>query len=223
MKKKIYRNAVRTIGIFVLTAALFFARAVVPVRATIGNVSTFIYSNDYFSYDSSTARTLANKFEWQDKSTRLTARPDSVYALQQELKNSESLYISTHGQPSGSTLYLVEGSRYFKAADVPKKMSCKLAYINACYGAKTNVYTGENLCKQLVNNGYEVAVGFTEAVEVGEGNDFAESFYAKLVVEKSTYQEAFDKAVEMTERWHEGSTASSSARIYGNVNAKLID
>lgn len=121
----------------------------------------------------------------------MTERPDIIYGMQQYFKYSESVYISTHGTEDGGELVLDNSNAsklvLFKSSDVPKDMDCKLAYLSACYSAKTNVNTRKNLCSTLISNGYQAVIGYTEAVSNTMAKDFEREFYSHLSKGESVY------------------------------------
>lgn len=163
----------------------------VRADATMGNINSFIYSSDYFNNEYSKVNHIAQCFRNKGISAVMTERPKSVYGLQQYFKNSESVYISTHGIADGSVLVLdgtdVSPTLIFNASDVPKSMECKLAYLSACYSAKTNISTRKNLCSTLISNGYKVVVGYTESVSNTVSKEFEREFYSRLSKGESVY------------------------------------
>lgn len=163
----------------------------VRADATMGNINSFIYSSDYFNSKYSKVNYIAQCFRDKGISAVMTERPKSVYGLQQYFKNSESVYISTHGIADGSVLVLDENdispTLIFNASDVPKSMECKLAYLSVCYSARTNISTRKNLCSTLISNGYKVVVGYTESVSNTVSKEFEREFYSRLSKGESVY------------------------------------
>lgn len=175
--------------LFVLSFVLLFPT--LRVNATIGNVNFFLYSNDYFYGDYIGVNNIAQCFRNQKISAEMTERPKIIYGVQQHFMYSESIYISTHGMPDGGELVLDNSNAsnpvLFQSSDVPKNMECKLAYLSACYSAKTNTKTRKNLCSTLISNGYQAAIGYTEAVSNTIAKEFEREFYARWSKGESVY------------------------------------
>lgn len=163
----------------------------VRADATMGNINSFIYSSDYFSGDYRGVNDIAQYFRNAGISAVMTERPNIIYGMQQYFKNSESVYISTHGTEDGGELVLDNSNAskqiLFKSSDVPQSMDCKLAYLSACYSAKTNINTHKNLCSTLISNGYKAAVGYTESVSNAMAKDFERKFYSYLSKGENIY------------------------------------
>lgn len=166
--------------IIILSFILLFPA--VRVDATIGNVNSFIRSDDLFPGDEVFVSGHCSTLSSQGYPTILLDRPTMVYGLQQHLKYSESIFISCHGRPgelvllSGSTL----SSAVFRPTDVPADMECRIAYLSACYSACKNEKTGKNLCSTLIDNGYQAVIGYTSDVDIRSSRIFEEAFYYYL-------------------------------------------
>lgn len=203
--------------LFLLFSFIFLFQTI-NVKATIGNVSIFVYSDDYFSGDKAFVNKLSLFFRASGHSILLENRPKAVYGMQQYLKNSESIYISCHGIEEGSVMILdiVNSSNmtYFRSFDVPGGMDCKFAYISVCYGAKSNTVTGKNLCSTLISNGYKAAVGYNTSVKVSESRIYEETFYKYLARGKSVYEARLATEEELGDKY---SKIISSAQYFGNL------
>lgn len=219
--KKISQNKIL---IFILTFVLLFPT--VRADATIGNINSFIYSNDYFQGDYRGVNNIAQYFRNVGMSAVMTERPNIIYGVQQYFKNSESVYISTHGTEDGGELVLDNSNAsklvLFKSSDVPKNMDCKLAYLSACYSAKTNVNTRKNLCSMLISNGYQATIGYTEAVSNTIAKEFEREFYSHLAKGESVYSslDSTEKYMSETYRWT-CEAFLSSVQPFGNQGLTL--
>lgn len=195
----------------------------VNVNATIGNVDTFIYSDDFFPGDMNYVNTvLRSNCILSGKSAISSSRPTNVYALKSNFINSDCIYISTHGKSEGSELVLTQGnpSVSFKATDVPTNMSGNFAFLSACYSAKNDA-SGKNICAEIANNGYAVSVGFTTAIAVSHVRTFEQKMYQKLY-EGQVYGAAFYYAKQSCENLYGvNANISTSARIYGTVTSSF--
>ncbi len=215
--RKISKNSIL---LLVLSFLLLFPS--VKVEAVIGNVTTLIYSDDYFSGDKAVVSDYYEHFVSAGLSCRLTSRPTSVYAMQQEFKNSESVYISCHGTSTGSEMVLDSG-RTFYATDVPSNMSCKLAYLSVCCGAKTSVATGYSLCNNLIKNGYSVVVGYKTSVRVAYSRIY-ENIFMNHLREGDTVREAHNYTKSFM--WEHYRTIYydivPSVVIYGNADISIL-
>ena len=209
--------------IFVLLFVLLIP--VVRVDATMGNINSFIYSGDYFYGDYSGVNNIAQCLRSKGISAEMTERPKSVYGLQQYFKYSESIYISTHGILNGGVLVLdgddISPTLMFKASDVPKEMNCKLAYLSACYSAKTNTDTRKNLCSVLISNGYQVAVGYTDAVSNIVSKDFEREFYSNFSKGESMYSSLNRAKDYITKNNLLGKTFVDTVQQFGNQGISL--
>lgn len=218
--KKISKNKL----LLIIILFLLFLPAV-RISATIGNTTTFIYSEDFFAGDKNTISSYSQKFVSHGKASRLSSRPTSIYAMQQELKNSESVFISSHGTEIGSVIVLnVSGSStlLFNCSDVPKNMDGKLAYLSVCYSAKNNAATGQNLCSALVKNGYSTAVGYYTAV-LSSTSRVYENIVIDNLMEGDTIYDALIYARNHLQSIY-GSKYNdviSAERTYGDLNLKL--
>lgn len=145
--------------------------------------------------------------------------------MQQELKNSESVFISSHGTEIGSVIVLsVSGNStlLFNCSDVPKNMNCKLAYLSVCYSAKNNAATGLNLCSTLVKNGYATAIGYNTAVSSSKSRIYENIFIDRLLEGDSVYEAlmyAKKHLLQISQTTY--SEIISSCRVYGDSDLKL--
>ena len=218
--KKLSKNKL----LLIILALLLFLPAV-RVSAVIGNTTTFIYSEDFFAGDRNTIDSYNQKFISHGKASRLSSRPTSIYAMQQELKNSESVFISSHGTEIGSVIVLsVSGNStlLFNCSDVQKNMNCKLAYLSVCYSAKNNAATGLNLCNTLVKNGYATAIGYYTAV-LSSTSRVYENIVIDNLMEGDTVYNALIYARDHLQSIY-GSKYNdviSAERTYGDLNLKL--
>lgn len=211
--------------LLILIMLFFLFLPSVKVAATLGNTTTFLYSEDFFTGDKNIITSYYQKFVSRAKPARLSSRPVSIYALQQELKNSESVFISSHGTEIGSAIVLnVSGSStlLFNCSDVPKNMDGKLAYLSVCYSAKNNAATGQNLCNALVKNGYSTAVGYYTAV-LSSTSRVYENIVIDSLMEGDTIYDALIYARDHLQGIY-GSKYNdviSAERTYGDLNLKL--
>lgn len=184
--RKISKNKIL---IFIMSFILLLP--VIRVDATIGNINTFIYSNDYFYGDYEGVNNIAQCFRSKGISAEMTERPKIIYGVQQYFRYSESIYISTHGLSEGGVLVLDDSNAskqvLFDYSNVPTNMECKLAYLSACYSAKTNTSTRKNLCSTLISNGYQAAIGYTDQVSNTVSKEFEREFYSHLSKGESVY------------------------------------
>lgn len=205
--------------------SFFLLLPTVQVGATIGNTTTFLYSEDFFTGDKNVITSYYQKFVSNSKPARLSARSTSVYALQQELKKSESVFISSHGTDIGSVIVLnVTDSAVllFNCSDVPKNMDGKLAYLSVCYSAKNNAATGQNLCNTLVKNGYSAAVGYNTAVSSSKSRTY-EKIVINRLLEGDTIYDAlmYAKNHLINISVAEYKDIINSCIIYGDINLKI--
>lgn len=205
--------------------SFFILLPTVQVTATIGNTTTFLYSEDFFTGDKNIITSYYQKFISRNMPARLSSRPTSIYALQQELKNSESVFISSHGTDIGSVIVLnVTGSStlLFDCSDIPKNMDGKLVYLSICYGAKNNAATGQNLCNTLVKNGYSTVIGYNTAVSSSKSRTY-EKIVINRLLEGDTIYDALMYAknhlinISVTEY----KDIINSCIIYGDINLKI--
>ncbi len=215
--RKISRNSIL---LLVLSFLLLFPS--VKVEAVMGNVTTLIYSDDYFSGDKAVVSDYYEHFVSAGLSCRLTSRPTSVYAMQQEFKNSESVYISCHGTEIGSEIVLDSGITFY-ATDVPANMRCKLAYLSVCCGGKTSVATGYSLCNNLIKNGYSVVVGYKTSVRVAYSRIYEKAFMNRLR-EGDTVREACDHVKKFMRQYHADmfDDIVLSVIVYGNADTDIL-
>lgn len=214
----------RKVLVIILSFILLFPA--VRVDATMGNVNSFIHSEDCFEGDRDFVDGHRSTFQSKGYSAILLDRPTVIYGLQQHLKNSESVFISCHGDENGGELVLIPGSSLsssvFKPADVPVNMECKLAYLSACKSACKNTATGKNLCSTLINNGYKAAMGYTDNVDIWYSRIYEEVFYLYLTDGMSVYG-----AVDATNRFLERNYPKVYEEIvpfvvvFGNLGIKL--
>ncbi|MBD5157905.1 MAG: hypothetical protein HDT13_09755 [Butyrivibrio sp.] len=218
--KKLSKNKL----LLIILALLLFLPAV-RVSAVIGNTTTFIYSEDFFAGDRNAINSYNQKFASHGKASRLSSRPTSVYAMQQELKNSESVFFFFYGTEIGSVIVLsVSGNStlLFNCSDVPKNMNCKLAYLSVCYSAKNNAATGLNMCNTLVKNGYATAIGYYTAV-LSSTSRVYENIVIDNLMEGDTVYNALIYARDHLQSIY-GSKYNdviSAERTYGDLNLKL--
>lgn len=211
--------------ILLVVMSFFLLFPITRVNATIGNVTTFIYSEDFFPGDKNTITTYYQKFLSRGKPSRLASRSTGIYAMKQELINSESVFISSHGTEIGSVIVLDNtGSSMllFNCSDVPKNMDGKLAYISVCYSAKNNAATGENLCNTLVKNGYATAIGYKTAVSAPLSRVY-ENIVIDRLLEGDTVHDALMYARDylMERSSTDYKNIISSCVVYGDLNLKL--
>lgn len=188
------------------------------VNATIGNVSIFVHSDDYFSGDKTFVNNLSLFFRASGHSVLAEDRPKAVYGMQQYMKNAESIYVSCHGGSEGSVIVLDAGSSLkssvFGVSDVPSGMECKFAYLSVCYGAKNNTGTGKNLCSTMISNGYKAVVGYDKSVTVKESRLYEETFYKYLSRGKSVYEAKIATEKELGDDY---SKIIDSTKYFGNL------
>lgn len=205
--------------------SFFLLLLTVQVAATIGNTTTFLYSEDFFTGDKNVITSYYQKFVSRCKPARLSSRPTSIYALQQELKNSESVFISSHGTDIGSVIVLnVTGSStlLFNCSDVPKNMDGKLAYLSVCYSAKNNAATGQNLCNTLVKNGYSTAVGYNIAVLSSTSRVYENIVFDYLLEGDTVYYSLIHARNHLQGVYgSKYNDVISAERTYGDLNLKL--
>lgn len=215
--RKISKNSIL---LLVLPFLLLFPS--VKVEAVMGNVTTLIYSDDYFSGDKAVVSDYYEHFVSAGLSCRLTSRPTSVYAMQQEFKNSESVYISCHGTSTGSEMVLDSG-RTFYATDVPANMRCKLAYLSVCCGGKTSAATGQSLCNNLIKNGYSVVVGYKTSVSVAHSRIY-ENIFMNRLREGDTVREARNYTSDFMRINHKNiyNSVVPSVVVYGNADISIL-
>lgn len=145
--------------------------------------------------------------------------------MQQELKNSESVFISSHGTEIGSVIVLStsdNSTNLFNCSDVPKNMSCKLAYISVCYSAKNNAATGLNLCSTLVKNGYATAIGYNTAVSSSKSRIYENIVIDRMLEGDSVYEAlmyAKKHLLQISKNTY--SEIISSCVVYGDLELKL--
>lgn len=193
----------RSMKVLIVIFSFILLFPAVCVDATIGNVNSFIHSEDCFEGDRDFVDGHRSTFQSKGYPAILLDRPTAVYGLQQHFKNSESVFISCHGDKNGGELVLVSGSSLsssvFKPTDVPVNMECKLAYLSACKSACKNTATGKNLCSTLISNGYKTAIGYTDNVDIWYSRIYEEVFYLYLTDGMSVY-EAFEATNKFLER-----------------------
>lgn len=204
--------------ILLILLLFIFILQTTSVGATMGNKGVFLYSGDYFSDDRIFVDKLSMYFRLSGHSTLTENRPKVIYGMQQHMKNSESLYISCHGRHEGSVMVLDTGSSsvsaVFGAADVPIGMDCKLVYLSVCYGSKSNISTGKNLCGTFINNGYKAAVGYDKSVSVENSRIYEEAFYRYLSRGESIYGAKMATEKELGDSCKE---IIDSADYFGNL------
>lgn len=152
--------------------------------------------------------------------TNSFVRPTSVYGLSSILSNSDCTYISTHGHTSGSKLVLdmtTNPNIYYTALNVPTQMNCNLAFISACYSAKTNTDTNTNLCSKLVSCGYKTVIGYKTEVNVVASRELEDVFYKNWITYKKPASAALSTAREyVSSIYGSNSEAVTSVTLYGN-------
>lgn len=218
--RKISKNSIILI---ILAFILMFP--VVRTDAVIGNATTFIHSDDYFAGDKATINTYYTFFTGKGLNCRITSRPVRISGMKAEFINSESVYISCHGTNTGSELVLdAVNWTLFRATDVPPNMNCKLAYICACRAAQNSAATGQNLCNNLVKNGYRTAMGYKTNVPVDKSRMYDNIFFS-FMGEGMTVNGALAATREyFMQRGEEEkySAIISSMTVYGDRNLKLL-
>ncbi len=204
--------------ILLILLLFIFILQTTSVGATMGNKGVFLYSGDYFSDDRIFVDKLSMYFRLSGHSTLTENRPKVIYGMQQHMKNSEPLYISCHGRHEGIVMVLDTGSSsvgaVFGAADVPIGMDCKLVYLSVCYGSKSNISTGKNLCGTFISNGYKAAVGYDKSVSVENSRIYEEAFYRYLSRGESIYGAKIATEKELGDSCKE---IIDSADYFGNL------
>ncbi len=188
------------------------------VSATIGNTETFVYSNDFFSGDYYHLLEMGGYFTNEGKSVNYIARPKLAYGLNSILTNSDCTHISTHGMSAGSKLVLDNDPYvYYMPSNVPTQMNCNLAFISACYGAKTNTSTNTNLCSTLVSRGYKTVIGYKEEVGVQSSRVLEDTFYKNWITYGKPASAALSTARSYASSvYGSNDEAVTSVTLYGN-------
>lgn len=89
MKKKIL---VMTLNIVVIAWIVLLQST--NVSATMGNIDSVIYSDDFFRGDKNFANEIKSCFEGRGNKTGLNSRPTSAYGINAILTNSDCTYLS---------------------------------------------------------------------------------------------------------------------------------
>lgn len=191
------------------------------VSATIGNIDTYIYSEDFFNGDMDFGSEIKTCFEGRGNKMTLSKRPGSAYGINTIITNSDCTYLSSHGHSKGGQFWLSYNNgtgavKYYTLSDVPNNFSSKLLYLNVCCGAlKTS--SGDSLCSRFESGGFKTVIGYTKEIEVTSARVLEENFFKQWITYRKPASTALTAAKEYTSSIYGSSDlAVSSVKLFGN-------
>lgn len=216
MKKKILVMTLNIVGI-----AWIVLLQSTNVSATMGNIDSVIYSDDFFRGDKDFANEIKSCFEGRGNKMGLNSRPTSAYGINAILTNSDCTYLSSHGYSRGGKFWLSYNNgngavTYYTLSDVPKNFTSKLLYLNVCCGALTTS-SGTSLASKFVSGGFKTAIGYTKEIEVTSARVLEENFFKQWVTYRKPASTALSAAKEYTASvYGSKDLAVTSVKLFGN-------
>ena len=189
-----------------------------PVYASGTNM--VLYSNDYFTGDSSHANNIAYYFASNSHSVNVSSRPTIIYGMNANLQYAGTVFISTHGMSQGSTLVL-DNTVFFTEADLISSVGAEFIFYSACYSAKTNTVTGNNLCSKSITNGASpgasAVIGYSNTVNVAKSRFYEIKFYERALSYSENVYTAYVKAKALfAAQYNTTDNVYTSVSMFGN-------
>lgn len=184
--------------------------------------SNAFHSNDYFTNDLQYVNSIQSYFDTYGMFTSVAIRPNVIYGWNYVIGISTYFFVSTHGSSDGSNLKISDTGRY-KSENVSTN-HCRIAFLSACYSAKTNTTSGNNLCQTFVNNGAEAAIGYNALVTTSHTRVFETQFYYNYV--SNEYSLATSKAnalVYVNNMFGSSCNLSSATKTFGDTTICIDD
>lgn len=194
---------------------LIFAAVLIFAPINVFATDTFLYSTDYFSGDDTHANNLKAYCTSAGHSSFTASRPTMVYGINSNLLYSTTLFISTHGRSQGSALKLYS-TAWYTAADL-STVGAEFVFYSACYGAKTDTWTGVNLCSKTITNGASAAVGYADLVDLFFSRFYEDHFYQNaMTYGNNIYTSYINAKADLAQAYGTTNTVYTSVQFFGN-------